>query len=340
MKNDGYDLDHFARTCKNAEHLAFLDSINLTWDAPSWVYEETERHPELDRSAYLAVPKVDYTDDGSGVYMTLDTGEDAAVFLSYALYHQDEDTGVMYTLGESGYLIPELDEETGKYRFKPGFDGTWPTMGGKPLCMSIADETENYILYNVPIGLWNDTYQMRVLVNYEKYGIDNTWGDDDTEEGTEDSTESEDESVQEDESASADESAEDGSAEDESADDEASEDDEDGSMYELLGIWDGFDAHTGLPGRNIIPLSEIDGEDITLYDVVYSCSLDQAVDYIDKTDTTLTNDSVIEEQALPAGEYMIRFVVRDVFNTAHYTDLVPVNWDGQTISYDIDDSED
>ena len=334
MRNTKNDLDHFARTCKNPEHLAFLDSICLNWEAPAWVYEETDRHPEMDRKAYLVEPEVGYAEDESGVYLTLKSGYDAATFLSYALYYRNEDSGALYTLGESGNLIPELDEEGDNFRFWLGFDGKWPTMEGKPLCMSIADETESYILYNVPIQRWNGTAQMRVLVDYEKYGLEEDPEDvpeevteDGTEEVTEDSAEAEtagdEETAQEDESVPDEEAA----GDDESAQDEAA------GPYELLGIWDGFDAHTGLPGRNITPLSQVDGEDIMLYDVVYSETLDEKADYISSTETKLTKDSRIDEGMLPEGEYLVRFVIRDVFNNTYYSEYITVNWDGETISY-------
>ena len=324
MNNNGYDLDHFARTCKNPEHLAFLDSISIDWAAPEWVYEVTDRHPELDRGSYLCVPEAEYTEDGSEAYMTLKSGEDAAVFLSYALYYCDEDSNVTYSLGESGNLIPELDEETGKYRFRLGFDGTWPTLDGKPLCMSIVEETESYILYNVPICLQDDTFQMRVMVNYEKYGIDSTWGDE-AEEDTEDGTESEAESGQDGESVQDEEPA---------VEEEPAPDEEDDRYYELLGVWDGFDAHTGLPGRNVMPLSNLEGMSVGLYDVIYSSILNKEADQIVTAETTLTKDSVIDEEKLPAGSYLVRFVARDVFNNTHYTDFVPVSWDGETVSFD------
>ena len=330
MRNTKNDLDHFARTCKNPEHLAFLDSICLNWEAPAWVYEETDRHPEMNRKAYLVEPEVGYAEDESGVYLTLKSGYDAATFLSYALYYRNEDSGALYTLGESGNLIPELDEEGDNYRFWLGFDGKWPTMEGKPLCMSIADETESYILYNVPIQLWNGTAQMRVMVDYEKYGLAEDPEDGmETEEISEDSTEAEagtagdEETVQEDESIQDEEAA---------GDDEFAQD-ENAGPYELLGIWDGFDAHTGLPGRNITPLSQVDGEDIVLYDVVYSEKLDDVSDYINSAETQLTKDSAIEEGILPKGDYLVRFVVRDVFNNTHYSEYIPVSWDGETLSY-------
>ena len=123
------------------------------------------------------------------------------------------------------------------------------------------------------------------------------------------------------------------SKDEEAAGDDESAQDEAAGPYELLGIWDGFDAHTGLPGRNITPLSQVDGEDIMLYDVVYSETLDEKADYISSTETKLTKDSRIDEGMLPEGEYLVRFVIRDVFNNTYYSEYITVNWDGETISY-------
>ena len=189
---------------------------------------------------------------------------------------------------------------------------------------------------------------MRVMVDYEKYGLaedpedgmeteevpeevteDGMEAEAGTEEVSEDSTEAEagtagdEETVQENESIQDEEAA---------GDDEFAQD-ENAGPYELLGIWDGFDAHTGLPGRNITPLSQVDGEDIVLYDVVYSEKLDDVSDYINSAETQLTKDSAIEEGILPKGDYLVRFVVRDVFNNTHYSEYIPVSWDGETLSY-------
>ena len=146
-----------------------------------------------------------------------------------------------------------------------------------------------------------------------------------TEAGTEADAETagDEETVQEDETVQDEEAA----GDDESAQDEAA------GPYELLGIWDGFDAHTGLPGRNITPLSQVDGEDIMLYDVLYSETLNGEADYISSTETKLTKDSRIDEGMLPEGEYLVRFVIRDVFNNTYYSEYITVNWDGETLSY-------
>ena len=99
----------------------------------------------------------------------------------------------------------------------------------------------------------------------------------------------------------------------------------------LLGVWDGYDTHTGLPGRNSFPISDIDGTYVDLFDVVYSRMLNEIADYVSESDTQITRDSVIEREKLPKGEYLIRFVVRDVFNNAHYSDYVALNWNGETV---------
>ena len=101
----------------------------------------------------------------------------------------------------------------------------------------------------------------------------------------------------------------------------------------LLGMWDGFDAHTGLPGRNVIPLSEMDGKKIRLCDAVYSKMRNRISDYIKKTEIQLTKDTVIESEKLPAGRYKARFVIRDVFNNENYSDFFTVNWDGDKVFF-------
>ena len=80
----------------------------------------------------------------------------------------------------------------------------------------------------------------------------------------------------------------------------------------------------------------MEGMTVGLYDVIYSNVLDKEADQIVNAETTLTKDSAIEEEKLPAGTYLVRFVARDVFNNTHYTDFVPVSWDGETVSFDFE----
>ena len=315
LNENGDSLDHFARTCKNPEQLAFLDCVTIDWDAPDWVYEDNARYPELNRNAYFVVPEVSYSEDKSKAYLTLKSGNESAAYLSYALYYTDNDTGIAYTLGESGNLIPE-ETEDGTCRYALGFDGTWPALAGKPLCMSIADETESYILYNSPAIVQFGRMQMRIMVNYDK---------DAGEEGNEDTSEAVQEEASED---AAEDTAEDIIEEEPEVHNETK-----GSPYELLGFWDGYDAHTGLPGRNVLPVSNLEGEPVTLCDAVYSTMYEKITEYLDSTETVLTDDTVIEREKLPTGEYWIRFVVRDILNHTTYSQYFKVGWDGESVSF-------
>ena len=96
---------------KNPEQLAFLDCVSVDWDAPEWVYENSPRYPELKHSAYFIDPEVSCSEDRSKAYLTLKTGNESAAYLSYELYYNDADSGISYTLDESGNLIPEEMED-------------------------------------------------------------------------------------------------------------------------------------------------------------------------------------------------------------------------------------
>ena len=85
-----------------------------------------------------------------------------------------------------------------------------------------------------------------------------------------------------------------------------------------------------------MPLSNLEGMSVGLYDVIYSSILNKEADQIVTAETTLTKDSVIDEEKLPAGTYLVRFVARDVFNNTHYTEFVQVSWDGETVSFDYE----
>ena len=283
LNKDALTLDHFARTSKNAEHLAYLDSVNPKWDAPDWVFEKTERLPELNRVHYLIKPAVSYSEDGGKVWLTLETGEDASASFSYELMQKDAKTGVMYSLGRSGDLAPEVDEETGVVKYVAGFDGTWPTLGGMPQYMEIADDTEAYVLYNVPVIYSDNVLQMRVKKDYPV------------------------------------------------KDDQGNETQ---TQFEIQGLWNQLDSHTGLAGRDVYPMPEIEGEKIRLCRVLYSKELDKVADHIPVKEMTLARSMRITREKLPAGEYLMRFVINDVFGNVHYTkDMFPVKWDGRRVTY-------
>lgn len=277
-------LDHFARTSKNADHLAYLDICSPLWNAPEWVYEKTEKLPEMRRSDYVVKPVVKVSEDGGKAWMTIDAGEKASVFISYELMQVDPKSGVTFSLGRSGDIIIEKDEETGIIRLVAGFDGTWPTLDGMPQYVDIADDTETYILYNIPVILWGDTImQMRVKKDYPTADA----------EGNVTQT-----------------------------------------PFELQGLWNENDSHTGLPGRDVYPMRDLNGMKLGLCRVVYSKELKRIADHIQTKEHTVSEKTVVTPEKLPAGDYLLRFAIEDVFGNIHYSDgFINVKWNGKRITY-------
>ena len=293
LNADDKTLDHFARTCKNAEQLAFFDAVNLSWDAPEWVYEKAERHPALNRTDYVIELENDLSADGKTALLTFKSGDMAVASVSYELMYEEEESGICYTLGESGDLDVETDEETGKNLFCSNFDGRWPTLAGVPLSMSMVDDMESCAIFNVDVNVGEDDFDyLRVVQNFEKTGTDENG-----------------ETVEK-------------------------------PDYELQGFWDGFDEHTGLPGRNIRSLSEYKGRNMTLFKQAYSKELKKVSAHIAVTDIPVTEDMAVTKEPLPAGQYLYRFVVRDVFgNRVAGNKLLPVNWDGEKVWYPAEEEK-
>ena len=294
LNADDKELDHFARTCKNPEQLAFFDAVSLDWDAPDWVYETAQRHPALNRSDYVIKQETSLTEDGREAFMTVKSGKKAAAFVSYELMYIDEKSGICYTLGENGDVNGVIDEKTGDVRYYMNFDGRWPTLAGIPLSMNLVDDTEDCAMFNVDVRINDYPYldYLRVVQNYDKNVTDENG-----------------KTVEKPE-------------------------------YELNGFWDGYDEHTGLPGRNSYSLNEYKGEKMTLFRLAYSNELKKVSAHADVKEMIVTEDMKVTKEPLPKGEYLYRFVVRDVFgNRIDSGELKPVSWDGKNVSFPVKENK-
>ena len=110
--------------------------------------------------------------------------------------------------------------------------------------------------------------------------------------------------------------------------------------YELNGFWDGYDEHTGLPGRNSYSLNEYKGEKMTLFRLAYSNELKKVSAHADVKEMIVTEDMKVTKEPLPKGEYLYRFVVRDVFgNRIDSGELKPVSWDGKNVSFPVKENK-
>lgn len=101
--------------------------------------------------------------EGSAV---LTLGEKAADILSgiyIQLYYADPEQDTMILLGSDNDLIG--DWETGV--FKDNFRGVWGALEGYLVYMELSYEGEGYNLYNVPIMLNGEEYNLSVIYDYE-----------------------------------------------------------------------------------------------------------------------------------------------------------------------------
>ena len=145
-------------------------------------YELTGELPEqgmkyISEMNYESLPKLETLEsqgwedhalqvDSEGV-AALTLGEKAKDILSgiyNQLYYVDYDQDIMLLLGSDNDLIADWE----KGIFKDNFRGVWGAIDGKLAYMEISYEGEGYNLYNVPILLNGEDYNLSVVYDFEK----------------------------------------------------------------------------------------------------------------------------------------------------------------------------
>lgn len=299
-------LDHYARNCKSAQYLAFLDEVNMGWTAPAWVYEQVERRPDIDREDYVIEYELSETEDGH-LQLTITNGVKALMAVDYRLLKAvDKDANQWVSLGRDFNVVGDF--QTGIFR--DNFNGTWPTLGGALCCMDMIDSTSKYSLYNVKIGEQQDSkhpeYGYSSVNLRVGYVYDAMLGAETTE------------------------TAEDGNAEE-----------QDGTIpghFEMYGIWTGLSNNIELPSRDSKPVSLLYGETVTTlcpnYDPMFrSTGSDVAMGRV-----TFTENTAIELKKLSRGTYAYEFIITDVFGQEITTMYVPFSWDGEKAEFCVDDA--
>lgn len=105
---------------------------------------------------------IDVDSEGSAV---LTLGENAINVLSgmyIQLYYADPEQDIMLLLGSDNDLIADWDNGV----FKDNFRGVWGAINGSLVNMELSYEGDGYNLYNVPILLNGEDYNMSVVNDY------------------------------------------------------------------------------------------------------------------------------------------------------------------------------
>ncbi len=162
-------LDHYARNCKNAQYLGFLDQINYTWTAPAWVYEQVEKKPEIRWDDYQVEVAVEKSEEDRPMLRFVH-GKSGIAAIENAIFQYDERRDTWMYLGMDAEFESDFDEDT----FEDNFDGTWLSVNGVVCQANIASDDENGVVYDIPFQFDEDTelgtdgyFFLRVLYSYE-----------------------------------------------------------------------------------------------------------------------------------------------------------------------------
>lgn len=297
-------LDRLARSCRNPWQLAFLDAVNLKWDAPEWVTDIVGEIPQLKYELYTIKYDAEVSEDRSQTILNIYSGIDSGGYIRYELQRYNEQDQNWYTLGESENvrMLGMTDE---KESYSAVLTGKWPAIDGEFLSISSKDVLGNKVLLQAPITIFGDQfYKLRILAEYPE-SLLYTAEPEETAEDTAPAEENETET-------------------------------ETGYEvnYELEGVWDGYDSSTGLVNRNTFSLSDLLGMDFEICRPVYSDYLEDVGDMKCSEPIPVTLDLAVEDTLLTAGQYRLRYSIMDMLDRTYHTDFFYLTWDGEKAVFD------
>ncbi len=290
-------LDRLARCCSNPWQMAFLDAVNLKWDAPEWVTDVVGEIPQLKNELYTVKYDADVSEDLSQVSLNIYSGISSGGYLRYELQRFNEQDKDWYALGESEDVkLQEMTDE--KISFTANFTGKWPAIDGEFLSIESQDVMGSKVLLQAPIRLFGfRIFNLRILAEYP------------------------------------------GDLNDASPDTDAADAEEAESAHEvnynLEGIWDEYNSSTGLVDRNTFSPLELIGMDFDVCRPVFSDYLaglgsKTAIGDMKYSDPIpFTMDLSVEDTVLPAGQYRLRYTIKDMLDRTYYTEFFDLTWDGQ-----------
>ena len=109
----------------------------------------------------------------------------------------------------------------------------------------------------------------------------------------------------------------------------------DRGVFEVLGVWEGYDNDSSLFNRNVKSLAQLAGREFRL---AYEVANDKrsSKPFVLSPPMTLYRSMKLEVITLPPGNYYIEFVVYDVFKRPMRMEMVKLQWDGKNVSIQSD----
>ena len=143
------ELDIYALNFPMPEYLAYLDAVS-EWEAPDWVYEQTEHVPDIDTMEEFMIKATKRMSETGMPGLDVDESLANIDGVYYRLYRKDPATGEVIRLGRTDCAY-ELCGEHYSPLFH-AYDPThWPSVDGELFCMDLIQTRLNQKLYNVPV---------------------------------------------------------------------------------------------------------------------------------------------------------------------------------------------
>ena len=314
--------------------LTKLDAVNVSWTAPQWVYEKTARLPEVSYDDYMVEAETSIVD--GNLHLTITNAKDAVTAVDAVIYQNDPDSGEWIKLGSSWDVSGNFAEG----EFAANFGGYWAALNGRFCQMSVQEEADTYILYNIPAYIedYKATNLRAALMLYTPLSQQaEALSQSDT-------AETEESAAQDAPSQTLDSSVQ--PQEDDQADGAGfmlDGPDVDGvdlstldpnGYYQLFGVYCDMDTALNMPGRDTFAMQELAGRKMAL--------LMTAVDIETGDDLgtgmgemfDITDNMVMDAQALPKGTYAFSFEVKSVLGKTLTTKPVTFTWDGEKATFE------
>lgn len=152
------ELDIYSLNFPMPRYLAFLDSIS-PWTAPDWVYEQTERLPELDEISQLQITVEKRMTEGNIPALDFGSTSSNVDDLFFRLYREDEKSGEIVLLGKTDCLV-DVQEDRMLWRAEKLTQ--WFAVDEQLCCMELVQNTGSKVrLYNIPVQIGTDISILR-----------------------------------------------------------------------------------------------------------------------------------------------------------------------------------
>ena len=156
------EMDVFSQNTPFVEYLAFMDAFK-EWDAPDWVYEQTERLPPVDTVEALQVKMTGVRDDQNAPLLRIENGLLNISGVYYLLYRYHEETEQTVCLGRTVCVTRGGDAKADLWGANEPW--LWPSVNGVPCYMGLVmeknrQERQDY-LYNIPVQIGMDICTLR-----------------------------------------------------------------------------------------------------------------------------------------------------------------------------------